>query len=133
MSTGYRDKALTPDERMERLEDAVAKISVRKVLAQLRWGIIILLAGVGIGALTYGIMLAVNAKAEAASAAHARDATDRGRLRTECREAVTNVWARTVRVDWDDHPSGLGPGKPGPVIGMAILATGYVTRLGESL
>ena len=84
---GYRneDEELSRDQRMERLEDAVARVSVRKIVAQLKWGFQALLVGVGLGAACYGISFIITAVSDA-NVAEAREVP---LLRDECQAACT--------------------------------------------
>lgn len=51
---GYRDQAMPQGQRIERLEEAVAKFSMRRFYETLRWGFIVFFGGLGIGATAFG-------------------------------------------------------------------------------
>lgn len=90
---GYRneDGELSREQRVERLEDAVARVSVRKIVGTLKWGIIILLGGVGIGVAMYGISFALTARLEGDALIAQQDTVPRAAARQECVEACGNA------------------------------------------
>lgn len=111
MQEGYRDPAgeLSRGQRMDRLENAVAKFSARKVYETLRWGFVIMLVLIGLGGAAFGFsflwtslsdswVVETQTESETAAAALEREARQheigdapRAAARAECDTACQNV------------------------------------------
>lgn len=92
--SNYREKSMPQSQRIERLEEAVARFSVRRFYETLRWGFIVLLGGLGIGAICFGVSFIVKhsyegsvaemqAREEIEAAKHERDQENAERIPEE--------------------------------------------------